>query len=146
VKQIRRLLTLTSKECYLLIEALFLLIIFRLMLVTLPFHQIARFLKLHSGVASIHEHTTNTNTNTTRIISWAIDVITYYSTNKEICLAQALTGRSMLLRRGYRPTLFIGIAKDQQGNFLAHAWLTCQNTIVTGRKGMWQFKVISTFI
>lgn len=48
------------------------------------------------------------------------------------CLTQALTAQLMLSRRGHRPQLRIGVAKDEQGRLEAHAWLECEGKIVIG--------------
>lgn len=46
------------------------------------------------------------------------------------CLVQALAAVNWLRRYGHKPTLVIGIANAE--NFVAHAWVRCEDVIVTG--------------
>jgi len=39
------------------------------------------------------------------------------------CLVQAVAGKAMLRRWGLPSTLYLGIAKDEDANLFAHAWL-----------------------
>lgn len=48
------------------------------------------------------------------------------------CLVQALAAKRWLGRRGIKSTLTLGVAKDPQSTFEAHAWLTAGDRIVTG--------------
>lgn len=48
------------------------------------------------------------------------------------CLVQALTTQVLLVRRGYKPRLTIGVAKNEESRFRAHAWVVCENEILTG--------------
>ncbi|MEO6802787.1 MAG: lasso peptide biosynthesis B2 protein [Granulicella sp.] len=48
------------------------------------------------------------------------------------CLIRALALRMLLARRDIATELHIGARKDEQGQFAAHAWLTCNGTILVG--------------
>lgn len=48
------------------------------------------------------------------------------------CLTQALSGQLILARRGKPSQVRIGVARDDQGRFIAHAWLLSEDTIVLG--------------
>ena len=48
------------------------------------------------------------------------------------CLTRALAARVMLSRRGQYSELRIGVAKDDQGNLSAHAWLESRGRVVIG--------------
>jgi hypothetical protein len=48
------------------------------------------------------------------------------------CLVQALSAKLLLTRRGYRPVLRIGVAKDKNGQLDAHAWLENEGQVVLG--------------
>lgn len=61
------------------------------------------------------------------------------------CLVQALAGKAMLRRRGLPSTLYIGVAKDENADLCAHAWLRCGDRILTGREEAHRFTVLSTF-
>jgi len=48
------------------------------------------------------------------------------------CFIQAMAAQRWLQRKGIASTLTIGTRKDQTKGFEAHAWLTCNNQIITG--------------
>ncbi|MCA9795142.1 MAG: lasso peptide biosynthesis B2 protein [Candidatus Eremiobacteraeota bacterium] len=59
------------------------------------------------------------------------------------CLPQAMAAKRVLVRRGYRSTLYLGVRKDDA--LEAHAWLRYGNRIVTGKREMNSFTPISSF-
>jgi hypothetical protein len=61
------------------------------------------------------------------------------------CLTKAIVAKYMLNKRGIRTTLYIGLAKNDQKKLIAHAWLKWGNNIITGRRGIENFKAISQF-
>lgn len=48
------------------------------------------------------------------------------------CLTQALAAQFLLARAGHRSQIRIGVAKDVDGEFLAHAWLISDGRVVVG--------------
>jgi Transglutaminase-like superfamily len=48
------------------------------------------------------------------------------------CLTQALVTQVLLSRRGHPASLCIGVARSEAGEFLAHAWVECQGSVVIG--------------
>ena len=48
------------------------------------------------------------------------------------CLTQALTARTVLRRLGQNCSLKIGVDKDQDRKFLAHAWIVIDGKIIIG--------------
>ena len=67
------------------------------------------------------------------------------------CLAQSLTARWMLQRRGVPGALYLGInkgasSKNKIGHMKAHAWSQCGEVIVTGEQGIENFTVVSVFV
>ena len=51
------------------------------------------------------------------------------------CLVRALTAKKLLNRRGLPCTLYMGVARDDSGAMIAHAWLRCGTVPVTGGDG-----------
>lgn len=51
------------------------------------------------------------------------------------CLVQALTAKELLNRHGYPCTLYMGVARDDSGKMIAHAWLRCGDAYITGGNG-----------
>lgn len=48
------------------------------------------------------------------------------------CLVQALAAQALLIQHGYRPSLTIGVMKNECEGFEAHAWVTCEDEVVMG--------------
>ncbi len=60
-------------------------------------------------------------------------------------MVEAIIAQKMLKTLGHDTTIYFGVAKDDTKKLKAHAWLRCGNTIVTGKKGMNKFTVVSCF-
>jgi Transglutaminase-like superfamily len=65
-------------------------------------------------------------------IIWAINVSTQLSPGQAKCLARALTVHTLMKQQGYDPILQIGVIKNAEEEFQAHAWLEYQGKIVVG--------------
>jgi hypothetical protein len=48
------------------------------------------------------------------------------------CLTQAIAAQVLLAFHGEKTCLRIGVAKDEKGEFKAHAWIESQNRIIIG--------------
>jgi hypothetical protein len=59
------------------------------------------------------------------------------------CYPEAITAKLMLRKRNIGSTLYVGVRKDPD-KVLAHAWLRCGSIIVTGKREMTNFAVLST--
>ena len=73
-------------------------------------------------------------------VAWAIRVVSRYLPGTGNCLVQSLAAQTMLARRGYSSHLRIGVAKDEGGQFKAHAWVECDGKIVIGGAGASQYR------
>jgi hypothetical protein len=49
------------------------------------------------------------------------------------CLVEALAAEAMLRRRGFEPTLVLGVARPAETRLSAHAWVEVQGEVVVGR-------------
>lgn len=114
----------------------------RLILLVLPFKQVAPWLGKHQIA------TNNYNSAQKEII----DKMAYFIRNasphtpwESKCLVQAMAARWMLQRRGIGGTLYLGVTKEEGENMKAHAWFKCGDLFVTGRKGHRQYTVVSCF-
>jgi hypothetical protein len=61
------------------------------------------------------------------------------------CLVNAITAKVMLREKGLESTLYLGVRKENE-KMTAHAWLRCGTFFVTGRRGMENFTIVSTFV
>lgn len=62
----------------------------------------------------------------------AVNISTHYMPGGAKCLARALTTQVLMKRQGYSPQLYIGVAKGEQGQLEAHAWIEYDQKIVIG--------------
>lgn len=65
-------------------------------------------------------------------VGWAVTRTAAYLPFSPLCLAQALTARAMLRRRGIATVLHVGVARPDAAGFEAHAWLEAAGVEVTG--------------
>lgn len=61
------------------------------------------------------------------------------------CLDQALAVQHMLTRRGLHTTLYLGMRKDNNKNWLAHAWVRCGDHWVIGYQPEWVYTVVGAY-
>jgi hypothetical protein len=67
-----------------------------------------------------------------RRVRWAVSAAVRRSPVEFVCFPQALAGYTMLRRRGVASTLMYGVARSEQEELLAHAWLMMGETVVLG--------------
>ncbi|MBU0493234.1 MAG: lasso peptide biosynthesis B2 protein [Chloroflexi bacterium] len=127
----------------LLLEALFWLVAARLVVLLIPFRYIAPLLGSHmamSPTALLPEQAARS-----RQVGWAVRAVARRTPWDSNCLAQAIAGKMMLRRRGIASTLYLGVAKDEDKDLAAHAWLRSGDQILTGGSAQERFTVLSTF-
>ena len=56
-----------------------------------------------------------------------------------------MTAKIMLRRRGIKSTIYLGVAKNERGEMIAHAWIKAAGLTLTGSAGADQFTVVSVF-
>lgn len=78
-------------------------------------------------------------------IGWAIRGLGQNLPLMTQCLVQALAATWMLKRRRIPSTLYFGLAKEDDGELKAHAWVRSGTQVLTGAKGRHEFTVVATF-
>jgi|SRR5690625_158137 len=78
-------------------------------------------------------------------ISQAIQIISKYTFWESECLVKAIAAMKMLEKRNIESTLYLGMAKDESGGLIAHAWLRSGPFYISGAEGMERFTVVSQF-
>lgn len=61
------------------------------------------------------------------------------------CLVESIAGQKMLHRRQIPATLYMGVAKNEKGKMIAHAWLRSGNIWISGGKNHQKFTVVGFF-
>ncbi len=82
---------------------------------------------------------------TIRQISEAVRVMSRHTFWESQCLVQALAAKKMLERRHMDSTLYLGTAKDERGNLIAHAWLRSGPIYLTGAGERRLFTKVAAF-
>lgn len=78
-------------------------------------------------------------------LGWISEVVSRHTPWMSKCLVKALTTLLMLKRRKISSTVYLGVAKDQESNLVAHAWLRSGRIIVTGGQGAIKFTQVAKF-
>jgi len=125
---LRKFLALPPADRRLLIRAGLWVPAVRLMLWLLPFRHITRVLEYYGRNYS--RVRTDDDARRDRII-WAVQAAARQVPGAA-CLTQALAARALLTREGFPAELRIGVNKNSQGQFQAHAWLEQEGVIVMG--------------
>ncbi|MDT3428793.1 hypothetical protein J2Z22_004387 [Paenibacillus forsythiae] len=80
-----------------------------------------------------------------RQVAGSIHTVSKYTPWDSKCLVRAVAGMKMLERRGIGSTLYLGTAKDNNGNLIAHAWLRSGPYYISGAEEMDQFIIVDKF-
>ncbi|PPA69467.1 stage V sporulation protein S [Jeotgalibacillus proteolyticus] len=78
-------------------------------------------------------------------ISQAIHLASKYTFFESQCLVKAIAAMKMLEKRKIESTLYLGTARDEDGQLIAHAWIRSGPFYITGSEGMERFTVVSKF-
>jgi hypothetical protein len=141
--RLKVLFSLDFKTVLLLTEAMIDLGWARLRIAYQPFSKIAPTLgqyMIETGSEHLAEHRQSLLE-----IRSAIHIASRHTPWESKCLARAIAGMRMLERRRISSTLYLGTAKDGEGNLIAHAWLRSGAHYITGAEEMERFTVTGMF-
>ncbi|PGC85867.1 lasso peptide biosynthesis B2 protein [Bacillus toyonensis] len=142
VKRLRVFLLLNMETKLLFLEA-FIFLGWARVLKSITFSKVAPSLGDYmneTSVAQIQQHE-----DTLKEVSEAISIMSRYTFWESQCLVKAIAGMKMLQKRDIESTLYLGTAKDNSGELIAHAWLRSGSFYVTGSEGMENFTVVGSF-
>jgi hypothetical protein len=128
MRQIRRFVSLTSRERQLFLHALALLSLIRLGLWRLSFHD----LRCRLARLPLNSSRQSTSPVAIKTIVWAVEAASRLQPGGVKCLAQALATQYLLALNGYVAHLRIGVAKEASGKLEAHAWVEYQGKVIIG--------------
>ncbi|MDR6722685.1 MULTISPECIES: lasso peptide biosynthesis B2 protein [Paenibacillus] len=143
VRKIKAYFSLTRTLRLMLWEAFFYLGLARI-LKAMPFAKIAPGL----GIPMHETPMTGLNRSqivTLRNVSKAIMLASKITPWQSRCLVMAIAAMKMLERRNISSTLYMGTARNKEGQMMAHAWLRSGKLIVTGADTMDQYTVVGVF-
>lgn len=136
----KRFLALSWTDQTLLMRAAWLVGTIRLELYFVPFHSLLRrALRVSKDDLLRTKRVRSVDT-----LAWAVTVASRF-VPKATCLTQALALQSLLSRSGHRSTLKIGVAREGETGFEAHAWVVCDDHIVIGGSEAARFTVLTSW-
>ncbi|MEH7076440.1 lasso peptide biosynthesis B2 protein [Neobacillus drentensis] len=126
----------------LLIEA-YLLLAWARVLKAIPFSRVSPYLGSQMSETSFEIDPVNIKI--VKQISHSIHIMSKYTFWESQCLVKAIASMRMLERRQIDSTLYLGTAKNEMGEMIAHAWLRSGPIYLTGAEEMGRFVVVCKF-
>ncbi|QNK48142.1 lasso peptide biosynthesis B2 protein [Brevibacterium sp. PAMC23299] len=142
LRKVRSFIMLSKETKLLLIEAFIYLGKARF-LKRMPFSKVAPLLGEQMKETSLNPEHFNREVLTS--ISQAIHIMSRYTFWESQCLVKAIASMKMLEKRNIESTLYLGTAKDENGELIAHAWLRSGSFYISGSEGKERFTVIAKF-
>ncbi|RST72537.1 lasso peptide biosynthesis B2 protein [Siminovitchia acidinfaciens] len=140
--KINTLISLKPKTIFLLLEA-YLYLGWARLLKIIPFSKVAPSLGEH--MEETPNHVKAEHTAVIKNISHALHIMGKYTFWESQCLVKAVAGMKMLEKRGIDSTLYLGTARDESGQMVAHAWLRSGPFYLSGAEGMEKFTTVGMF-
>jgi hypothetical protein len=143
--RLRKLRAVPWRDRALLVAAVVMLAVTRVAVALVPFRVIARTLGLRQ--VGVSARTDAPCPDAARRVGWAVGMAAAHVPWQSTCLMQAIAGSMLLTGSGIESTVSFGVAKDGRAanDLLAHAWLRCGETIITGETEAGQFVELATF-
>jgi len=128
-------------DLLLAVEAFLLLAFFRVCLAVVPVRRIIGAITHgHVDAADAPESAPEENAASTAIrVRWAVEAATRNSAARFVCFPQTLAGYAMLRLRSVPSIMVYGVTRSDEGELIAHTWLTLGDRIVLGGEGSGQF-------
>lgn len=122
----QRLSLIERKAC---LRAAYLMLYYRLSLFRVPFRTLYETVSKRDAIASAQTTVAVIpESRLVRIIDYARKLVP-----RTTCLSAAFAAKVFLVEHGLNPVLRIGVKKPEAGELEAHAWLTIDERIITGR-------------
>jgi hypothetical protein len=140
MRRVRKFLLLPPAERLLLMRAVLLLWGTRIGLSLLPLRRLERLL-IRIGRAP--DGRCGPEQMAPGRIAWLVGVAGRFLPGPR-CLAEALVTQLLLARRGYPSRVLIGVAKDVENGFEAHAWVEHRGEIIIGGRALERYTPLLT--
>ena len=129
MKKLARFFLRPYEEKKLIAQAMFWVIFFRACLSLLPYKLLRKFAPFDN---QNHGDDVEVDWDVVRNVVRSVRVCSRYIPSAS-CLTQALATRSILLSKGQTCYLKIGVGRDDDDNFIAHAWIESNGRIIIGK-------------
>ena len=146
IQKFKKFTKLSSEEKKLFIEAYVTLGLMRSAILTISFKRLTRSLE-HGAKKKELAKLSEQEMQTAKLVGQSIMRAAVYTPWESACLAQSLTAKKMLKKRGIPGVFYLGAMKDEEdtSKMKAHAWSQCGDAIITGAGGHEAFTVLSAF-
>lgn len=137
-RKLKTFLAMRGADRLLVCEAVGMLALARLIILTVPFRYVVPWLLRAPETDSCDEElllrVRMAVTMGARNVPW-----------NAVCLPQAMAAKGMLARRGCGSALHLGAAIDTNGKLIAHAWLVSRGEVVIGAAGIPGMSALARF-
>jgi hypothetical protein len=123
--KLRRFSALSLPDKWLFLRAVWWLAVAHIWLVRVPFSELAKRLSVDQGKEKADPALL-------RRVGYAISAASGNVPWRSDCFPQAIAASKLLQKYGCGSTIHLGVDKAGEDQLLAHAWLSCGETIVTG--------------
>ena len=130
----------SERRCF--VEAFLLLGLARLAILVVPFRLLGPLLGRSMAESSRED---SNREGIAEMVSGAILAASRHTPWESKCLARAVAAKMMLRRRSVSSTLYLGLLKEGEEKYSAHAWLRCGGAILTGGPHHERFTIVATF-
>jgi hypothetical protein len=138
MKPSRKSLLLPIADGWLLTKAALLLGAIKLGTRLLPFRILQSLVTQAAGMQAMRKRL-RTDRASADMVAWAVETASRYTPRAKGCLIKAFAAQVLLNRRGHPALLHIGVAREEQGQFRAHAWVESEGKVVIGGAGLEPF-------
>ena len=143
LKRVVKFVALSSQDKRLFLAAFCLSGIIRLVILLLPFRFLAPVLGNSMRESSMEEK--DTKLGEAKRVGRMVERVSRYTPWESNCLVQAIVGKVLLRKHGISNTLYLGVKMEEERCLVAHAWLRCAETILTGGQVYKKFSVVGKF-
>jgi len=155
LRKYRKFVSMRNREKVWVILLFFLSGIARAVILTIPFRYIAPYLGRHYQNAQLAVIVTKEQLQKARRIGHITELTANNTPWQSKCLIQAMMAKWLLNYYRIPYVLYLGVAKSvvlhelkdyENGDLIAHAWLSVGPSIITGDDGHRAFTIVSTFV
>lgn len=125
--KVKKFLALSRADRWMLLHAVLWLGLARMMLLVVPFRQLAN--RLPAGEERVQPIPDSV---LLERIGAAVQVAAGNLPWRSDCFPQSIAGWMLLKHHGYTGTIHLGVERSGDEELAGHAWLTCAETVVTG--------------
>ena len=136
-EKIEKFRALDAADKWMLLHATVWLALACIMLLVLPFQQLAKRLSAGEQPAE-----TRPEPELLRRIGYAVRTSAANVPWRSDCFPQSIAGWMLLKHHGYNSTIHLGVEKKGNEELAGHAWLICGGIVVTGGEGLDQYAEI----